>query len=50
MRLARIGYHEVHGYLEGGFVTFNKEGGKFGQVGFTSLKDFIDTKDSPGNY
>jgi hypothetical protein len=30
MRLARIGYHNVLGYLEGGFGTYCKEGGKFG--------------------
>lgn len=50
IRLVRIGYHNVIGYLEGGFETFAKNGGKFGKVTIVSPKDFADTRGSPDDH
>jgi hypothetical protein len=44
LRLLRIGYHNVLGYLENGFETYAKNGGKFAKVDFVSAKDFVDTR------
>lgn len=44
MRLIRIGYHNIIGYLEGGFETYVKNGGKFGKVTVVTPKDFADTR------
>jgi hypothetical protein len=42
--LVRIGYHNILGYLEGGFETYSKNGGKFGIVQFVTPLEFADTK------
>ncbi|CAK85846.1 unnamed protein product (macronuclear) [Paramecium tetraurelia] len=50
IRLLRIGYENILGYLEGGFDNYVRNGGEVQQLNIVDLKDFLDTKDQPQNH
>jgi 3-mercaptopyruvate sulfurtransferase SseA len=47
IRLLRIGYDNVLGYLEGGVETYTKNGGKTTTVRVVNPKDFCDVNGKP---
>ncbi|CAK74474.1 unnamed protein product (macronuclear) [Paramecium tetraurelia] len=50
IRLLRIGYENILGYLEGGFDNYVRNGGEVQQLNIVDLKDFLDTHDQPENH
>ncbi|CAD8167358.1 unnamed protein product [Paramecium pentaurelia] len=50
IRLLRIGYENILGYLDGGFDNYVRNGGEVQQLNIVDLKDFLDTKDQPQNH
>ncbi|CAD8084435.1 unnamed protein product [Paramecium primaurelia] len=50
IRLLRIGYENILGYLEGGFDNYVRNGGEVQQLNIVDLKDFLNTNDQPQNH